>query len=97
VKEEVLFMAVAFIFEVAGLTQAQYEAVVREANAGQSSAGGLAHLAGPSESGWRIIDVWESEEAGNAFYQSNAFQQAIQRNNVASGPPTIWPLHALNK
>ena len=90
-------MAVAFIFEVPGLSQAQYEAVVREANAGQPSAGVLLHLAGPSESGWRIIDVWESEAAATTFYGSEAFQQAVQRNNVAAGQPTIWPLHVLQQ
>ncbi len=90
-------MAVAFIFEVPGLTQEQYETVVQEAHGGQPSAGVLAHLAGPTEGGWRIIDVWESEAAANAFYGSEAFQQAIQRNNVAAGQPTIWPLHVLQQ
>ncbi len=70
-------MAVAFIHEVPGLTQEQYEMVVREAKQAGPAPGGLLHLAGPMDGGWRIIDVWESREAAEALY-TDAWRRRVE-------------------
>jgi hypothetical protein len=90
-------MAIAFLFEEVGLTQEQYEAVVGEANAQGPPIGNIIHMAGPTDVGWRIVDVWESQAAGEAFYSSDRFQQALQRVGRGMPQPTIWPLQVLNK
>ena len=88
-------MAVAYLFEESGLTQQQYDQVMQEASAAGPPAGALLHMSGPTEGGWRIIDVWESQAAADAFYGSDAFRQALQRSGrPGAAQPTIWPLHA---
>jgi len=61
-------MAVAFLQELPGTTQEQYDQV-REAFRGKTAEGRIFHVAGPMEGGWRIVDVWESQEAVNKFFQ----------------------------
>jgi hypothetical protein len=53
-------MAVALILDFPGGTKAQYDEVVEKMDLhGRMAPGGLFHAAGSSESGWRVIDVWE--------------------------------------
>ena len=40
---------------------------------GNPPAGLIIHTAGPTESGWRVVDVWESEETMNAFRDNRLF------------------------
>jgi hypothetical protein len=61
-------MAVAFLQELPGATQEQYDQVV-ETLRGQTAEGRIFHVAGPIGGGWRIVDVWESQEAVNKFFQ----------------------------
>ena len=66
-------MPVVIIVE--GITEEQYEESVRklagkdrvESSSDWPVAGLLAHIAGPGENGFRVIDVWESQEALDAF------------------------------
>lgn len=92
-------MAIAFIFEIDTMTQEQYDGLMSamglEEGGVTGTVGALAHLAGPkADGGWRVIDVWASEDAANAFYGSDRF--APVREAAASGAPmtnTPWPLH----
>lgn len=74
-------MSVAYIFEISGFTQEKYDKVLEilKLNLGEKSPEGLIlHIAGPMEGGFRMIDVWESEEARNRFsneHLSSAFKQ----------------------
>jgi hypothetical protein len=62
-------MAIGVILELPGITEAQYEEALRRLTNGRTLRslsdcpvkGLLSHLAGPTPSGWRVIDVWESE------------------------------------
>lgn len=61
-------MAVAFILDFEGATQAQYDAVVEDMQlGGRPAPGGLYHGAGASATGWRVIDVWESDAPFEEF------------------------------
>jgi hypothetical protein len=69
-------MAVVAVFQGPSLTQDQYEQSVRRLTGGKSRMespsdwpveGLLAHIAGQGENGFRVVDVWESEEAFNRF------------------------------
>jgi hypothetical protein len=68
-----------------------YERGRRELNLPGPPPGSHLHASGPMDGGWRIIEVWESEDAATAFYSSEPFQQmarglGIQPNVVASYP-----------
>ena len=63
-------MAIGVLFEFPGATKAQYEAVEKAMTQGGKlrkladwpvNKGLIAHMAGPTSTGWRVIDVWESE------------------------------------
>ena len=58
-------------------------------------AGGIFHVAGPSPTGgWRVIEVWESEEEANRFFLER-FVPALQALGVSGPPPQpqFWPVH----
>lgn len=68
-------MTVVMVHDSPGGTREQYEAVADRLTGGRGLAwlgdwpveGILAHVAGPTEGGWRVIDVWESEDAFQRF------------------------------
>jgi hypothetical protein len=64
-------MPTAFIMEFPGGTAAEYDAVVDEMQLGGKMApGGQFHAAGPSESGWRVADVWDSPDKFHEFAET---------------------------
>jgi hypothetical protein len=87
-------MAVAMMVENPAGSQEVYERI--RAHLGlQKPAGGIFHLAGPSPNGgWRVIEVWESEEAANRFLQERFFP-ALQALGLSGPLPTreFWPVH----
>ena len=69
-------MAVVLVHQGPTHTEERYEEVVRRLTDGKSRlespsdwpvAGLLSHAAGQGENGFRVVDVWESEEACNQF------------------------------
>ena len=92
-------MAVAFLQEFSEGTQEQYDqAMEKLARSGIRSEGRIFHVAGPIEAGieagWRIVDVWESQEAFDAFIQQSG--PVLQETEM--WPPDLikdWPVHNL--
>jgi hypothetical protein len=69
-------MSVVLIHQGPSLTREKYEEIVRKLTGGktrlESSSdwpvdGLLVHVAGDSPQGFRVVDVWQSEEACNRF------------------------------
>ncbi len=87
-------MAVAMMVDNPAGSQEVYERI--RAHLGlEKPAGGIFHLAGPSPNGgWRVIEVWESEEAANRFLQERFFP-ALQTLGIPGPPPKreFWPVH----
>ncbi len=83
-------MAITAIFENSGMTQQQYNQVLRDLEAKGLGApkGRLHHVAGPIEGGWFVVDVWESEEA---------LVPIIAATGAALSPPRIIPVHNIIK
>jgi quinol monooxygenase YgiN len=53
-------MTVALVLDFPGATKEQYDEVVdRMELGGRMAPGGLIHVAGSYDGGWRVIDVWE--------------------------------------
>ena len=97
-------MAVVFVLELDGVSKEQYEAVMAPGALDLPSPGNpdpgekwpdgiIAHFAGPSESGWRVVDVWESEEAFGKF-QAERLGAAMQVAQVA--PPNFTTFELYN-
>jgi signal transduction histidine kinase len=60
--------AVAVLVEWEGITAEQYDEMInRMSVADVALPGSLFHVAGPTENGWRVFDVWESPEALDRF------------------------------
>jgi len=61
-------MAIGLIMEIPGMTAEVYDQVNAKANAPDDPPAGLIfHVSGPTEGGFRIVDVWESREAFDRF------------------------------
>jgi hypothetical protein len=83
-----------------GFTQEQYEESVRrlhpsgrlESASDWPVPGLLVHIAGEAPNGFRVIDVWESEEAARRFGE---LLIPIMQELGADGEPEIYPADAL--
>jgi hypothetical protein len=61
-------MAVGVFMEFPGVTWEQYEQLVQDLGLSGPPEGMLTHVCGPtSDGGWRMVDVWESQEAFERF------------------------------
>ncbi|GAC1567980.1 MAG: hypothetical protein NVS3B14_15720 [Ktedonobacteraceae bacterium] len=86
-------MAVAILYEIPGMAQEQYDKIIELLQRGNKTAQGRSfHVAGPTDSGWRVLDVFESQKAFETFVQEN-LAPIIQE--VGATPPQIqvWPVH----
>jgi hypothetical protein len=90
---------VVAVFQAPSLTQERYEESVRRLTGGESRLsspadwpveGLLAHVAGQGESGFRVVDVWESEDAFRRFGET--LMPILQEIGV-EGQPEIYPAH----
>ena len=93
-------MAVALVHEIPGGTQEDYDKIAQELTGGPINSlsdwpvdGILFHVAGPTENGWRVVDVWESEEALEAF--GAKLGPALEAAGVDAPPPNIFGVHKL--
>jgi hypothetical protein len=76
---------IAIIMEFPGATKQQYDAVMKDLNlGGKMPSGGLCHIAGPGENGWRVVDVWESQAAFDKFF-NDKLRDTMTKNNLT--PP----------
>jgi hypothetical protein len=80
-------------------SQETYEKVRNELGV-EAPAGGVLHIAGPSPAGgWRVIEVWESEEDAHRFFNER-LQPALKAAGGLTGrppQPQFWPVHNLMK
>ena len=90
-------MPVVLIHQGPTVTQENYEATVRKLTGGKSRLdspsdwpveGLLMHVAGESPQGFRVVDVWESEEACNRF--GEILQPILQEIGIVD-PPELYP------
>ncbi len=60
-------------------------------------AGGIFHCAGPSPNGgWRVIEVWESQEDADRFFRER-LQPVLGRVGIPLVEPKVFPVHTLVK
>ena len=95
-------MPIIAIFQSPSLTQQTYEEVVRRLTAGTRTRmesrddwpvpGLIVHAAGQGANGFRVVDVWESEEAFRKFGEK---LMPIMQAAGVQGEPETYPTHAL--
>lgn len=82
-----------------GVTQEQYEESVRRLTGGKErlespadwpTEGLLAHIPGQGPNGFRVVDVWESEEAARRFGE---VLMPVLMDLGVEGEPEIYPAH----
>jgi hypothetical protein len=100
VREEVIMPIVA-VFQSPSLTREKYEEIVRKLTGGKRSRmesiddwpvdGLLVHVAGQTENGFRVVDVWKSEDAFGRFGEK---LMPILEEVGVEGAPEIYNTHA---
>jgi hypothetical protein len=84
-------MAVALLIELPGITAEQYDAFLREL--ANPPAGIVLHFSGMADDGtWRVVDVWESQEAIDAFMRDRG-GALLQKHSFPQPRITAFPLH----
>ena len=89
---------VVLVHQGAGLTKESYEEVVRKLSGGSGLnspadwpvEGLLVHAAGEAEGGFRVVDVWESEEAVRRFGETIG---PILGEAGVEAEPQVYPAH----
>jgi len=93
-------MAIVAVFQSPALTQQNYDEIVRRITGGRSSMrspgdwpvpGLLSHAAGQAPSGFRVVDVWESEAAFRRFGETLL---PILKDLGLDSQPEVYPAHA---
>jgi hypothetical protein len=92
-------MPIVAVFE--GMTREQYEESVRRITGGRDrmtsiadwpAPGLIAHIAGDTAGGFRVIDVWESMEA---FERFGEHLMPLLQDLGVQGAPDIRPTHTV--
>jgi hypothetical protein len=94
-------MPIVAVFQTPTLTREKYEEAVRKLTGGKRSRmesmadwpveGVLVHVAGQTEKGFRVVDVWKSEDAFRRFGEK---LMPILKEVGVEGAPEIYPAHA---
>jgi hypothetical protein len=86
-------MAVAMMVDNPEGSQKVY-GTVRERLGLERPAGGIFHVAGPSPNGgWRVIEVWESEEDAKRFVKERLLPAFEAAGAAPPPPPEFWRVH----
>jgi hypothetical protein len=86
-------MAIAMMVDNPAGSQETYDRV-RERLGLERPAGGIFHVAGPGPNGgWRVIEVWESEQQAKRFVTERLLP-AFEAVGAPTPPsPELWPVH----
>jgi len=92
-------MAIGVLFELPGVTQAQYDEALKKLTGGRGAktladwpaTGLLSHVAGPTPNGWRVVDVWESEADLMKF--AGVLNPILKTVGIPDITPQIFPAH----
>ncbi|MFD7324714.1 hypothetical protein ACFV9D_27070 [Streptomyces sp. NPDC059875] len=88
-------MAIAMLVDNPHGTQEIYDKVREQLGLQEKPAGGIFHAAGPSPNGgWRVIEIWESEDDAKRFIKER-LAPALQAAGAVGPPPTpqFWPVY----
>ncbi|MFF7991221.1 hypothetical protein ACFZDG_15710 [Kitasatospora xanthocidica] len=94
-------MAIVVVFDLPGVSQAQYDAVIKALTGSTSGfnvpsdlpvSGIVSHVAGPTATGWHVTDVWESQDAFARF--AEVLTPILEDVGIPTDrPPQIFEAH----
>ena len=88
-------MSVLVIADAPGITaeqdKAMMEALQLEAN---PPPGARVRLAGPTENGWRIVSLWDSEESFDAFRRER-LEPTLEKAGRSVPEFEFWPIESV--
>lgn len=86
-------MSIGALYEDDRFAAADYEAVMAQLGE-EAPEGCLVHIGGPTESGWRVIEVWDTEDNQRRFQEGrlNPAFDAVGKPRVS---PTFFPVHTI--
>jgi quinol monooxygenase YgiN len=88
-------MAIGVVFEGIGVSQDQYQQVFDQVISDRQPPPGLVtHVAGTSENGMVVFEVWDSQEAVRQFFEEK-LGQAMQQANINVQPRFIQIVNTL--
>jgi len=88
-------MAVAVIIDIPGGNQEIYEQLTTKLfPEGKLQEGWLVHLAGPSENGWRLVNVVPSQEQFEVFAREQLIP-AVQQAEGVTPQLSFFPVYRL--
>jgi hypothetical protein len=67
------------VYDVPGATREQYDEVISKLGIPEEA---HVHIAGPTENGWNVIEVWDSEEEIDRYMTEGGLGQALQDAQV---------------
>lgn len=87
-------MAIAMLIEFPGGNISQYDRVLNRLNLkGRTYKGGLFHVAGATDDGVRVVDIWESQAAFDAFL-NDKLAAAIEAEGLEQPTISTWEVHS---
>lgn len=89
-------MAFVRLFDNPNVTQDQYDQASRAIGGAENIPdGGIVHVAGPGpDGGWRVVEIWESEEAARKFDEERV-EPVLRQAGIQREEPQTWPVHNL--
>lgn len=88
-------VAVAMLLEWPGADERAYLSMVRALGLGDTMfRGAVLHLAGPTDDGWRAVDVWDSLEAFERF-RSEKLDAAMAEVGLPTPTVDVWTVFSL--
>jgi hypothetical protein len=85
-------VAILMVMDVPGGTTEQYDRVLELLPAGRPP-GLVSHVCAPSDRGLLIVDVWETQEALDAFFVTGGFGAALRNAGIDEVLPRIYAVH----
>jgi hypothetical protein len=85
------------LFDNPGVTQEQYDAASQQIGVTPDNLpeGGLLHVAGPGpHGGWRVVEIWESEQAAQKFDEEQV-EPVLSQVGIQRPAPDVWQVHNL--
>lgn len=92
-------MDIAWMIDVPGLTDQQYHGLRRELRMEVMVPNGrLVHVAGPVAGGWRLVEVWSSRPAMEAFHRDRLLPGLIAVGvHVVEAEARTWSVGCLDR
>jgi hypothetical protein len=88
-------MAIAMLLEWSGMGESEYLSLIERLGLGSRMfPGAIAHVAGPTDDGWRVVDVWDSQEAFDRFW-AEKLQEASTEVGIEAPSVSVWPVLAI--